>query len=1005
MVEAERTIEEKLIQLLSEGESQWSYCPSLNTEEALWENLRNILNNNNKAILEGRDLTDQEFEQVKNQLSFSSFFAAAQWIVGENGKATVDVQRDNQKLHLLVLNRADRNGGTSVYQVINQYKALKDSEDPHSRNRRFDVTLLINGLPLIHIELKNREHPYMDAFRQIKKYVAEGKFTGIFSCTQMFVVSNAVNTKYIAAAASDELNEKFLSGWADKDNNPVTDYLEFAKAVLRIPEAHQMVTQYSVLDNDASRIILLRPYQIHAIEAIRDASMRSQSGFIWHTTGSGKTLTSYKVARNLLQEIPSIEKTIFLIDRKALDTQTTTAFKSYANYDVVDVDETSSTDMLSKRLEEDKQQMIVTTIQKLGILIKQLNNEVDSKRYRKIHGTRIAFVVDECHRTISPENKRNLERFFNNSLWYGFTGTPIFGEDAYRQMGDLPRTTKEMYGPCLHSYTIQHAIHDHAVLDFLVEYMGPDDLETDDKGININEDLNIYKTDSHKLKVIDTILNQCKAKFGLANGSGRTYEALLTTGSIPVAQKYYKLFKAVKENQIDGVHISEDIKRLAPDFPKIAITYSISENEDRSMLDQEAMQESLDDYNAMFGTHFSLDQIEAYNTELSDRLARKKSKYRSRSEQLDIVIVADRLLTGFDAPCLSTVFVDRQPMRSYEIIQMFSRTNRLFDRKKTSGQIVTFQSPGTYKYCVDTALKLYSGGGEEYAIAPDWTETELKFKEAMNQIREIAPTPDVIATFSEKAQKRFAKAFQNFDHWYAQIRSFTNFAEKTIDDYGMTEEEYEAYVGHYHNIMDEIMGGRGGDAGGDDDGIPGDDPSLEYELISYETEHIDYEYIVSLIQTYVSDPELDMFRRQKIESEINDYIDKTSTTNKQLGDIMRSLWDKIKQNPEEYKDKQISSILAEMKENAITVVVDQLTKTWFLDEPTLRYSVDRYRPGMDGVPNENQLKDTADYNLYVNTVQARGEEALPKFLYYSRMIDDLRAKFETEIAPLVSDEY
>ena len=256
MAESEKTIEEKLIEELSNGESQWTYCPQLNTEEALWDNLRHILNNNNKAILEDVELTDREFEQIKNQLSFNSFYSAAKWIAGENGKALLNVQRNNKTLHLVALNRYDRAGGTSVYQVINQYKALKDEADPHSRNRRFDVTLLINGLPLIHIELKNREHPYMDAFRQIKKYITEGKFTGIFSCTQMFVVSNAVNTKYIAAAASDELNERFLSGWADKDNNPVTDYLDFARAVLRIPEAHQMITQYSVLDNKADRIIL-----------------------------------------------------------------------------------------------------------------------------------------------------------------------------------------------------------------------------------------------------------------------------------------------------------------------------------------------------------------------------------------------------------------------------------------------------------------------------------------------------------------------------------------------------------------------------------------------------------------------------------------------------------------------------------------------------------------------------------------------------------------------------
>ncbi len=221
-------------------------------------------------------------------------------------------------------------GGTSVYEVINQYQAFHSREEEGSRDRRFDVSLLINGIPLIHIELKNKEHSYMDGFRQIKKYIAEGKFHGIFSNVQMFVVSNAVDTKYFAAARDTELNKKFISGWLDKENMPVCDYIDFAKAVLKIPEAHEMVAKYTVLDNDKKKLLILRPYQIHAIEAMREASKKGKSGFIWHTTGSGKTMTSYKATRNLLMDIPSIDKTVFLIDRKDLDTQTNWAFQSYA---------------------------------------------------------------------------------------------------------------------------------------------------------------------------------------------------------------------------------------------------------------------------------------------------------------------------------------------------------------------------------------------------------------------------------------------------------------------------------------------------------------------------------------------------------------------------------------------------------------------------------------------------------------------------------------------------
>ena len=340
MAELEAVIEQKLIEQLIYGDSQWIYRNDLKTEEDLWNNFRYILEQNNKERLNGDHLSDSEFEQVKNQLQFSSFYKAGEWLVGENGKVMVHVQRDTERLHLVVMNHEHIAGGSSVYEVINQYRALADEDS--RQNRRFDVTLMINGLPLIHIELKNKQHSYMDGFWQIKKYIGEGKFTGIFSAVQMFVISNGVDTKYFSAASDADLNPKFISGWLDRENNPVSDYLDFAKSVLRIPEAHEMIARYTVLDEDAKRLILLRPYQIHAIEAIRDASKTGQSGYVWHTTGSGKTLTSYKATRNLLMDIPTIDKTIFLIDRKDLDTQTTMAFQAYANNDIIDVDETDN---------------------------------------------------------------------------------------------------------------------------------------------------------------------------------------------------------------------------------------------------------------------------------------------------------------------------------------------------------------------------------------------------------------------------------------------------------------------------------------------------------------------------------------------------------------------------------------------------------------------------------------------------------------------------------------
>ena len=418
MAELESVIEQKLIEQLIYGDSQWTYREDLKTEADLWKNFRYILEQNNKERLNGEPLSDAEFEQVKNQLQFSSFYKAGEWLVGENGKVMVHVQRDTERLHLVVMNHEHIAGGSSVYEVINQYNALKMDEDSsvNARDRRFDVTLMINGLPMIHIELKNKQHSYMDGFWQIKKYIGEGKFTGIFSAVQMFVISNGVDTKYFSAASDSELNPKFISGWLDKENNAVSDYLVFAKSVLRIPEAHEMIARYTVLDEEAKRLILLRPYQIHAIEAIRDASKTGKSGFVWHTTGSGKTLTSYKATRNLLMDIPAIDKAIFLIDRKDLDTQTTMAFQAYANNDLIDVDETDNVFDLKKKLKSVDRQVIVTTIQKLQRLITRKLQE-GTPEYHKIKNLKIAFVVDECHRAVTPGIKREIERFFGNSLW------------------------------------------------------------------------------------------------------------------------------------------------------------------------------------------------------------------------------------------------------------------------------------------------------------------------------------------------------------------------------------------------------------------------------------------------------------------------------------------------------------------------------------------------------------------------------------------------------------
>lgn len=991
MPELESIIEQKLIEQLVYGESQWIYRDDLKTEEDLWANFRYILEQNNKDRLNGEKLSDSEFEQIKNQLQFSSFYKAGEWLVGENGKVQVHVQRDTERLHLVVMNHEHIAGGSSVYEVINQYSALRTDENSNmpARDRRFDVTLMINGLPMIHIELKNKQHSYMDGFWQIKKYIGEGKFTGIFSAVQMFVISNGVNTKYFSAASDTELNPKFISGWLDKDNNPVADYLDFAKCVLRIPEAHEMIARYTVLDEDAKRLILLRPYQIHAIESIREASKCGKSGFVWHTTGSGKTLTSYKVTRNLLMDIPAIDKTIFLIDRKDLDTQTTMAFQAYANNDLIDVDETDNVSDLKKKLKSDDRQVIVTTIQKLQRLISKRLKE-GTPEYEKIKNLKIGFVVDECHRAVTPNTKREMEKFFGNSLWFGFTGTPRFAENPYPQMGDLPRTTEDLYGSVLHKYTIQHAIHDNAVLGFQVEHNGP-------KNIDDETDSSVYDNETHMLKVLDVILNKSYHKLGFSNGKGKTYEALLTTNSIQRAQKYYELLTRVKNGETSLV-IDEKMKQILPDFPKFAITYSVTENEEGSQVNQQKMQESLDDYNGMFGTKYEISQIQGYNANLNKRLARKDAKFQSRSEQLDLVIVVDRLLTGFDAPCLSTIFIDRQPMGPHDLIQAFSRTNRIFDKNKTYGQIVTFQAPILFKKSVDNAVKLYSAGGTKEALLADWEEIETAFKKALAALRVCANEPADIPAMSLAEKKMFAKIFQNFDKLYAQLRSFTNYEDSMLAEYGITEDEYYDYAGHYLNVLEEIKPEPGDPPTTDNPDDPVVDP--DYELMAYSHTKIDYEYIINLIQNIVTpqddDENITPEERQRKIDEVKQYVEELRKENPKVADIMSNLIYEIELDENKYKGQSILNIVENMKHDCIDKVITDFCIMWYASKDDVMYAATHYRNGV--IPNESAIKATIDFTSY----KEAQEKALPKFKYYAQMMASLRKTLEEEIKPLIS---
>lgn len=1012
----ESTLEKRLIEQLTRGISQWTYRPELKTEEDLWRNFRQKLEQNNVAVLDGHPLTEQEFRQVQNQLQFGTFYEAAKWLAGENGVAKVQVQREDATLgtiRLEVVRREDVAGGTSSYEVVNQIEVPKVYSD--YQNRRFDVSLLINGLPLIHIELKNADHSYMDAFRQIKKYLNDGMFSGIYSVVQIFVVSDPYHTRYIAPASGTKMNERFLTNWVDEQNQPVESLIDFTDQVLSIPQAHKMVMQYTVIDSLRKALILLRPYQIHAIERVREATKRQVSGYVWHTTGSGKTLTAYKVARNLLQ-IASIDKTIFIVDRIDLDQQTTSSFMAYAENDTIDIDETEHVRDLIKKLKSTDRTVIVTTIQKLNYVMRRYADKQGTRDYDRLTKLKIAFVVDECHRSVSPRKQWEINGFFHHALWYGFTGTPIFEQNARPEEGNLPRTTAQQYGDRLHEYTVKEAMHDGAVLGFQVQSVStiPDDqffeLVASRTGRSIDEVAIMdpverkksllpsdYLKEGHMWKVIEGIVNHSQNKLGLFKGRGNSYTALLTTSSIAQAQRYYRLFQKLRAGDAP-FSISKKTKEQLPDFPKVAITYSVTENDIDSTLNQDEMRQSIRDYNDMFGTSYSLENINLYNANINDRLARKQARYLSREEQIDLVIVVDRLLTGFDAPCLSTLFIDRQPMQPQNIIQAFSRTNRIFDKAKQFGQIVIYQQPHTFEKKIEEALVLYSNGGENEVLAPEWKVAHTRLKKAASSLKkfQLVASGPPLSELSDAKLKQFAKAFQGFDKGLAAAQVYTEYDPDTIqEEIAIDENDIEAYTSVYNNVIDELKRRKQ-----TDDGPEEDDLDIEYELETVRQDTINYDYIVNLIQAYVSDSrdEKPVVNKKRIE-EISNYVDRLKKNNEKLGSLMEELWQKIQANPTKYQQQNVQTLLRNMKRETIQHLVGQVAEEWGADPEEALFYAENFDPKKESNPGEESLKRHMDYDSY----KTHNANPVKKISYWREFKNAYSNLIQEEILPLNQD--
>lgn len=1009
----EAEVENHLIEVLGEGHNQWTYRPDLKSEANLWQNLREKITHNNLSEIGEHPLTDKEFDTIKTELLLRTQtpFDAAKWLKGENGIARITIEREDTTLgsvSLILYSNQDIGGGISTYEVVNQIAKQKSSAE--GRDRRFDVTLLINGLPIVQIELKQvtAKDGVYQAFNQIKKYAEEGMFrNNIFSTLQLFVVSNEQTTRYFANAMPKNMHRKFLFSWRTKDNKKVENLYEFCKQVMNIPDAHRLVANYTIMseDQDNKTLMVLHPYQVHAIEALFTAANKHQSGYVWHATGSGKTLTSF-VSTKLLARKSGIDRTIMLVDRKDLDNQTTSEFTKFAsefNTGISSGDAksnslivgTGSAQELSKTLLADANSnvVIVTTRQKLDAALKYAKKQEEQKgtnRYQKLMGQHMVFIVDECHRALSAENMEEIKIFFPNSTWFGFTGTPIFEMNKKQAKGQLARTTHDQYGEVLHTYTIKNALEDGSVLGFQVEHENTIEPTSLDNQIHrklqevekyasytaeqVNQVIDqmepikkeeyiengTYQDDQHIQKVIHKIFRPDNAytKFDFTNGRP-TKSAILTTSSIDMAKRYYKAIKEMTKDkdwlqqEFPNHPIREGRTMEDPDFPRIAITYSLDENKSNAKEQQEEMQEIIREYNEYYNTAWTLADIERYNGDINNRLARKKAEFKQFGRQVDLVIVVDRLLTGFDAPTIQTLFVDRN-LEYAGLIQAFSRTNRTYP-EKTKGLIVTFRKPHTMEKNVAEATKLYSEAKEESElIYPTYEESKRRFKKAHQKIQQFTIVPGKLDEHTPlETRVEYVKAFQELNKAYEALITYDTYNDdmeksKTLQNQVFLLEEQS---GVYETVKGSLIEQEKDET----------DEDVDFSGIEFYTDNnmklydIDSTYIDQLLGTYAAN---NFDAREEIEKALQK-LNKAEYVKEVYRAILNAM-----DNGEVDENEDIFVIKRQFFTQARDQVIEDFAREWFVSEGQLHSSAIQYKIGVDPIPNIKGIIESKDYEEY-----------------------------------------
>lgn len=802
------------------------------TVKDLVNHWRTELNRINADQLEGVELTDNEFKQIMSKVNqINNSFEAAKVLSMEGNKGKIDgIFRDDhpditrKQITLTILKKAEVRGGDSSYRVAREVQT--------DNNNRFDIVLLINGLPLINIEQKRTDKSLDEAFGQFIRYYRDGEYCNNFMAfSQMMVITTEIETRYFATPKSvHDFNPAFVFHWSDKKNKPVNDWKQVVEKFLMIPMAHQMVGDYLVIDDakeeENRKHMLMRPYQVYALQAVEGAAFGFDNkeriphgGFVWHTTGSGKTITSFKTALFLATRA-GFDKVVFLVDRRELDTKTSIDFKAYAAYEPVTVDDTKYTYQLRKKLKLADPGIIVTTTFKLNMLVKEL---VEAKDF-SLSEKKIVFIIDEAHRTTMGQMMGEITSYFKKKgLFFGFTGTPLFDENNVKgkinEKSEVIDTTEKLFGANLHQYSIDEAIADGNVLGFHVDYINTgefkshDDLRDelilkikekypDKSDIEIERQVQSYSLAEIERQAIkyDLLIYQDKThiprvvKFMLDNwehqSMGKEFNAILTVAYKGRVIAYYDEFKKQLEERKMKLNI--------------AMTFSFGNENDTDNVPIDLVKKMFKEYSEFTGIEFIAGDKKhgeiAYFEDIVERATRGGSGRNEKN--IDLVIVADQLLTGYDSKRLNTLYVDRS-LELQGLIQAYSRTNRIYGKEKEFGTIINFQYPEITRENVDTALRLYGSGGNSSKVIVDTYENSVKkFKLNVDEMIPTLPNPAEwkMLKSDEDAMENFILAFKDAAD---QLNFVEQYYEYKWDDtsFGIDEHTWLKYVGAYKNLI------------------------------------------------------------------------------------------------------------------------------------------------------------------------------------------------------------